>query len=74
MMYVVDVLMVSMEIQLNFQDFCLLNCNHVPLFFFLFFSFLIMFCLVAYLYKTEEVLGLIWSSGLIIMIRGKRAI
>lgn len=30
--------------------------------------FLIMFCLVAYLYKMEEVLALIWSSGLIIMI------
>ena len=32
-----------------------------------------MFSLAAYLYKMEEVLALIWS-GLIIMIRGKRAI
>ena len=37
-------------------------------------SFLIMFCLVAYLSKMEEVFALIWSSGLIITIRGKRAI
>ncbi len=36
--------------------------------------FFTVFCLVAHLYKTEEVLALIWSSGLIIMIRGKRAI
>lgn len=35
---------------------------------------LTMFYLVAYLSKTEEVFALIWSSGLIIMIRGKRAI
>lgn len=36
--------------------------------------FFIVFCRVACVYKTEEALALIWSSGLIIMIRGKRAI